>query len=184
MSEEGRTKKTTTTNDEDGTAAVVVEIDSRSLTTALFAALQPTWIRLAPYVLPLVGVVIAFRLLPNPSTTTLAIVAIAVGVALQFARNLAASQALRRALPSIKERVALGPEAIVRDSVQIAWNEVTDAAEIDHPTQKGEPIRLIAVRARGTWCVVTPVARFVRGDYETARATINAARHVRVVTLR
>lgn len=169
---------------EDAKHEVVVEIDARTLTPSLFAALQPTWLRVGGYVLPLVGAACAFRLVGGPgAATTAGIVAIAAAIAFRIGRQVAGSHALRRAHPRGAVRVALGPEAFVRDGVEIGWNEVTDAAEIDTPMPKGEPVRVIAVRTRGTWSVFTPVARFVRGDYEAARALVSAARHVRVVTL-
>ena len=166
-------------------ADVVVEIDGRRLTAALFSALQPTWIRIGGFVLPLVGAACTFGLVPGTTTTTAGIVAVAAVLAVLMARRAAASHALRRAFPDRKERVALGPDALVRNGVRIGWNEVTDAAEIDTPMPNGDPVRVLAVRARGTWSVLTPVARFVNGDYDAARAIVNAARggHVRVVTL-
>jgi hypothetical protein len=163
---------------------VVVKIDGGHLTTALFAALQPTWVRVLGYVLPLVGA--AYFLRTDPSATTPWVVGVAGILAARGARHLVAYRALRRAHPNGKIRVTLGPSAIVREGLSMGWEEVTDAAEIDMPVPGGDAIRVLAVRARGTWSVLTPVARFLRGDYQAARAAVNAARggNVRVIMLR
>ena len=169
---------------EGGTADVVVEVDGRRLTPELFAALQPTWIRLGRFVFPLVVAACTLRLVPG-ATTTAGVAAVVGMLAIQGARRMAASHALRRAFPDGAECIALGPDALMRNGVRIGWDEVTDAAEIDVPMREDDAVRVIAVRARGTWSVLTPVARFVRGDYDTARAIVNAARgsSVRVVAL-
>ncbi len=177
----------TATAAKDVTApAVVLETSTRAVTPRPYEVLQPTWIRMSVYWVPFLALLGAARAFGPHATTELLVSVVVAGMACRLARRAAAirdHQRWTRHLGGGVERVTIDAMGVTRGGERLAWAEVTDAAEIDTPSPGGDE-NVIAVRGRGPWCIVVPKAKFIRGTFEDARATVMRARrgNVRVVT--